>query len=92
MRNTTGLRANGDFLYWHEREEIRKAVFQRDPPFCNWCGVPVGDFKHDTPYTVDHIIPFALGGAYTPDNLVLSCSPCNNRRGHKSILMFMVVR
>lgn len=90
LKNTLGLSARCDFLYWAEREEMRKAVFERDPPFCVWCGVSVGDHRHDRPFTVDHIIPFSMGGSYEPNNLVLACGPCNSRRGNMSVLQYMV--
>lgn len=31
--------------------------------------------------TVDHVIPRSLGGETTIENLVTSCSPCNNKKG-----------
>lgn len=88
--NTTGLKPTTDFLYWHERDAIRQAVFERDPPFCVWCHVPVGDHRHDNPFTVDHITPRSEGGRYIPENLVLSCGPCNSRRRNLSVLQFII--
>jgi 5-methylcytosine-specific restriction endonuclease McrA len=29
----------------------------------------------------DHVIPLALGGASTVDNLQILCAPCNGRKG-----------
>lgn len=48
---------------------------------CAWCKNPIG--LH-TQYThVDHIIPLFQGGNNHPDNLVLSCSMCNKRKGDR---------
>lgn len=30
---------------------------------------------------MDHVVPLSLGGAKTPDNLVPSCTRCNNAKG-----------
>lgn len=81
-----------DFLNWTERDEIRKSVFARDVPFCVWCGEELGDHRSKLYYTVDHVETRAEGGPYAPDNLVLSCKPCNLERGSLSILQYMVHR
>lgn len=31
--------------------------------------------------TKDHIVPKSRGGKTTPDNIVLCCKPCNQRKG-----------
>ncbi len=31
--------------------------------------------------TMDHVVPYILGGGAEPDNLVPACKPCNSRRG-----------
>lgn len=41
---------------------------------CWWCQKPYGRFH------VDHRIPLAKGGTSNPNNLVLSCGPCNQRK------------
>lgn len=87
-----GLRPTSDFLYWSERDAIRKEVFARDLPFCVWCQVELGDHRSDSYYSADHVIPRSEGGWYHPDNLVLSCQPCNKERGNRSILQYMVFR
>ena len=50
--------------------DMRRAVFERDGGKCVQCG---GTF--DLQY--DHIIPVALGGATSVENLQLLCSQCN---------------
>lgn len=54
--------------------EVRRAVFERDGGQCAECGS-----KFDLQY--DHVIPVALGGATTVDNLQLLCGECNRLKG-----------
>jgi hypothetical protein len=54
--------------------DVRLAVWERDGGRCVECGT---DF--DLQY--DHVIPVALGGATTTENLQLLCGRCNRRKG-----------
>ena len=54
--------------------EVRAAVFERDGGRCVEC-----DASFDLQY--DHVIPLALGGANTAQNLQLLCAPCNPAKG-----------
>ena len=55
-------------------EDLRREVFRRDGGRCVACGsAELLQF--------DHIIPVALGGATTPENLQLLCAPCNRDKG-----------
>jgi hypothetical protein len=54
--------------------EIRRAVFERDGGSCVECGS-----NFDLQY--DHVIPVALGGATSLDNLQLLCGDCNRTKG-----------
>lgn len=68
------------------KRAVRLIVYTRDDFTCQLCGR-----KHERPQdyageliyglTVDHIIPYAKGGLYYPDNLRAACESCNCRRG-----------
>ncbi len=58
----------------HVPTEIKRAVFQRDGGRCQQCGE-----SFDLQF--DHIIPMALGGATSIENLQLLCGECNREKG-----------
>jgi 5-methylcytosine-specific restriction endonuclease McrA len=43
---------------------------------CEYCGQ-----KSELTWTVDRIIPGALGGQYAADNITLACNDCNAKKG-----------
>jgi hypothetical protein len=53
--------------------DVRRAVFERDGGRCVECGA-----TFDLQY--DHVLPVALGGATTVENLQLLCADCNRRK------------
>lgn len=52
---------------------LRFTILRRDNYRCRYCG----DGAPDVKMTVDHVLPVALGGTDTADNLVAACQPCN---------------
>ena len=55
-------------------EEVRLAVWRRDAGRCVSCGS-----KQRLQF--DHVIPVAMGGAGTVENLQLLCATCNGSKG-----------
>lgn len=53
-------------------------LFLRDGFSCQYCG-STGDL------TFDHVVPRASGGITSWENVVAACSPCNLRKGAKSL-------
>lgn len=53
-------------------------LFLRDEFCCQYCGAK-GDL------TFDHVIPRAAGGVTSWQNVVAACSPCNLRKGSKTL-------
>lgn len=54
--------------------ELKRVVFERDGGRCVEC-----DSTFELQF--DHVIPVALGGATTVENLQLLCAPCNQSKG-----------
>ena len=53
---------------------VRRAVYERNGWACLHCGS--GD-----DLTIDHIVPWSVGGSDEMDNLQTLCRPCNARKG-----------
>lgn len=65
---------------------------ERDGWRCYYCRtVLAGDPSVPRPET-DHVIPKSKGGSDHVDNRVLTCAPCNNRKGTKSVEEFIFQR
>jgi 5-methylcytosine-specific restriction endonuclease McrA len=65
-----------------KRKEIsltKKNVIKRDNHQCQYCGKTTGQM------TADHILPKALGGDESWENLVCACHECNNKKGDRSL-------
>ena len=56
----------------------RKNIIRRDGHRCQYCGSTAGQL------TVDHIVPKALGGKDSWENLITACLPCNNKKGNRT--------
>lgn len=57
--------------------EIAGKVYRRDGSRCRYCGDTRG------PFQLDHVYPESKGGETSVNNLVVSCSRCNNRKHAK---------
>jgi 5-methylcytosine-specific restriction endonuclease McrA len=55
----------------------KRNVIRRDKHICQYCGCRHGEM------TTDHIVPRALGGEDTWENLVCACPDCNARKGSR---------
>jgi 5-methylcytosine-specific restriction endonuclease McrA len=54
-------------------DDLKQFVWLRDGGRCRHCGN-----QYELQY--DHIIPVAMGGATTTENLQILCGPCNRRK------------
>jgi len=66
----------------HTSSDIH-AQSERQKQRCYWCGSKVRERYH-----VDHVMPLALGGSDGPENLVISCPPCNLSKGARHPMEF----
>ena len=64
---------NGRPTRAHITDELRRAVYERDGGACVMCG---SSFN----IQYDHILPVALGGATTLENLQILCAECNRSK------------
>ncbi len=62
------------------RDITRRGILARDQHTCMYCGKKGGAAG----LTLDHIHPKSRGGQGSWENLVASCSPCNNRKANKT--------
>ena len=65
------------------RQVTNTFLFARDGYSCQYCGRHRSLLKGRQFLTRDHIVPMSRGGGNTWDNVVTSCSPCNNRKGDR---------
>lgn len=56
-------------------------VFLRDRFSCQYCGFHGSSEE----LTFDHVVPRSRGGRTTWRNVTTACSPCNLRKGHRSL-------
>jgi hypothetical protein len=55
-------------------DDMKLLVLNRDQGRCRHCGAT-------SELQFDHIIPWSMGGATSPENLQVLCGPCNRRKG-----------
>lgn len=67
----------------HTAEDIAQ-MYEDQEGLCAYCETPLLGSYH-----VDHIIPLIRGGSNDPDNLAITCPPCNNRKHDKPLLVFL---
>jgi len=68
-------RAGGARLPLRRPTHSRRTIHRRDEYTCQYCGVRTGR------PTLDHVVPWRLGGGATWTNLVTACRDCNQRKG-----------
>lgn len=69
------MEADGRRLPASEWTKLRAEIFARDNYTCTYCDA------QNLPLQCDHIIPVALGGNHSDENLVTACEPCNRAKG-----------
>ncbi|MFE7093502.1 HNH endonuclease [Streptomyces erythrochromogenes] len=62
-------------------KRLRYEILRRDNHTCRHCGTAAPA----VPLRIDHVVPVALGGTDTADNLVTSCEPCNNGKSSSTV-------
>jgi len=70
------------------RPIVRK-IMERDGKTCVYCGRKEGEYSQletsrDGLMSIDHVIPESRNGSNEPDNLVVSCLPCNNFKNNRT--------
>ncbi|MGD2122432.1 MAG: HNH endonuclease [Gemmatimonadota bacterium] len=65
------------------RQVTNTFLFARDNYSCQYCGRHRSELRGRQFLTRDHILPLSRGGGNTWENVVASCSPCNNRKGNR---------
>ena len=65
------------------RQVTNTFLFARDNYMCQYCGRHRRHLKGRQFLTRDHVLPLSRGGGNSWENVVASCSPCNNRKGDR---------
>lgn len=77
------IRKNGGRL----SKNLASKLFKLQKGKCACCGLPLGENYH-----LDHIMPTALGGSNTDDNIQLLRQHCNHQKNAKHPVTFMQER
>ncbi len=67
--------------YRFRRQVTNTFLFARDDYTCQYCGRHKSELRGRQFLTRDHIRPISRGGLNGWENVVTSCSPCNNQKG-----------
>jgi len=67
--------------YRFRRQVTNTFLFARDDYTCQYCGRHKSELRGRQFLTRDHIRPLSRGGLNSWDNVVTSCSTCNNLKG-----------
>jgi 5-methylcytosine-specific restriction endonuclease McrA len=67
--------------YRFRRQVTNTFLFARDDYTCQYCGRHRSELRGRQFLTRDHIRPISRGGLNSWENVVTSCSPCNNLKG-----------
>ena len=59
----------------------RRNLYRRDGYRCQYCGKS----RSSAELSIDHVLPRSRGGRTTWENCVLSCIPCNVRKGNRTL-------
>lgn len=62
----------------------RLAIYLRDGLACAYCGKSA-----NVKLTLDHLLPYSLGGSNKETNLVTCCLNCNSARGNRPVKEFV---
>lgn len=65
------------------RQVTNTFLFARDDYTCQYCGRHRSELRGRQFLTRDHVLPVSRGGANSWENVVTSCSACNNRKGDR---------
>jgi hypothetical protein len=60
----------------------RRNIFIRDENTCQYCSYHSNDRKK---FNLDHVVAKSKGGLATWENIVLSCFPCNRKKGSMTL-------
>lgn len=65
----------------HQVIYSKRRVLIRDNYLCQYCSEQLTNRTA----TIDHVVPTCKGGRSTFENTVTACSPCNSKKGNKSL-------
>ena len=78
----------------HISRGMKEYIYQRDEYICQYCGIHCYEsyVSNSSAVTIDHIIPYTLGGSDEADNLITCCRECNGIKGSEVFESFEAAR